>query len=84
MLADHLCAERGTLVRTAARELVEWDLRPGRPDNHLLDAVVGAACAASIEGVTLAGQQGPERRRVAATPEDAARKRLEFQRNRGY
>ena len=31
----------------------EWKLRPSQPDNHWLDCLVGAAVAASVQGVSL-------------------------------
>jgi hypothetical protein len=42
-------------VRTAGRgrEVNEWKLRPDRPDNHLLDCLVGCCVAASMLGVQL-------------------------------
>ena len=41
------------------RTVDEWKLRATRPDNHWFDCLVGAAVAASIQGVTLSslGQQ---------------------------
>lgn len=56
MLADHLTSERGIEVKANGREIVEWELRAGRPDNHFLDGLVGCFVGASIEGATLAGQ----------------------------
>jgi phage terminase large subunit GpA-like protein len=55
MLADHLSAEvrdRHT-SETTGRTTDVWTAKIGRPDNHLLDCMVGAAVAASIQGVTL-------------------------------
>jgi len=50
MLADQLTAERKTPVESKGRKIDEWKIRaPGR-DNHLLDATVGAAVAASMLG----------------------------------
>lgn len=55
LLADHLCAEYRVKTSGRGREVEEWSLRPERPDNHLLDCVVGCAVAAAIEGCALAG-----------------------------
>ncbi len=55
MLADHLTSEvrdRHT-SETTQRTVDVWTQKIGRPDNHLLDCMVGAAVAASIQGVTL-------------------------------
>jgi hypothetical protein len=38
----------------------EWKMRPERSDNHWLDGLVGAAVAASIQGVILPGTGGRE------------------------
>lgn len=65
MLADHLCAERSTRVEANGRTIDEWDLRPGRPDNHWLDCLVGATAAASFEGAALVGQAGPAKPKVS-------------------
>ena len=35
----------------------DWKLRPGAPDNHWLDGLVGCAVAASMQGVALAGME---------------------------
>lgn len=55
MFADHLVSEYRQRVenKTTRRSVDIWDLRPGRPDNHLLDCLYASAVAASIEGVTL-------------------------------
>jgi hypothetical protein len=57
MVADHLVAEtrdRQFSERTQ-RKVTIWRAKPGRPDNHFFDCIVGAAVAASIEGITLPG-----------------------------
>jgi hypothetical protein len=64
MLADHLAAERRVRVSANGRTLDEWTWIPGR-DNHLLDTVVLAACAASIEGVRLDGEVSRTTRAMA-------------------
>jgi hypothetical protein len=56
MIADHLTAERGESTTKKGRTVVEWELKPGRPDNHWLDGLVGCAAAASMVGVVLPGQ----------------------------
>jgi hypothetical protein len=54
LLADHLTAEyRVRTRRVGGREVDEWKQRPEKPDNHLLDALVGAAVAASMQGCAL-------------------------------
>jgi hypothetical protein len=53
MLADHLTSEFRVRTEGRGRQVDEWKLRPERPDNHLLDCLVGAAVAASIQGASL-------------------------------
>lgn len=52
LLADHLNAETPVEVTARGRTVMEWKTRPGRPDNHLFDCLVGCAVAASIAGIT--------------------------------
>ncbi len=59
MLADHLCAEYRVRTTGRGRTVDEWKWRADRPDNHLLDCVVGCAVAASIQGVELGIGAGP-------------------------
>jgi len=61
MLADHLTAESRFRTRGRdGREMDEWRLSKAGADNHWLDCVVGAAVAASIQGVTLLTSVGAE------------------------
>lgn len=55
MISEHLTAEYRTRTTGRGRECDEWQQRPGRPDNHLFDCVVGAAVAVSVSGVELGG-----------------------------
>jgi len=49
-LVEHLTAEYPVLTEARGRRVEEWRLIPGR-ENHWWDALVGAAVAASIQGV---------------------------------
>jgi hypothetical protein len=53
LFAEHMTAE--TYVRTVGRgrTVDEWRIRPEHPDNHWFDCLVGAAVAASMQGVVL-------------------------------
>lgn len=66
LLADHLCAEYRVRTSGRGREVDEWRLRPGRPDNHWLDCLAGCAVAASYQGCRPGGAaddaRGPRRR----------------------
>jgi phage terminase large subunit GpA-like protein len=63
LLAEHLTAEYSIRTEGRGRVLDEWKIRPERPDNHWLDCLVGAACAASLQGSALAGAAGPSARK---------------------
>jgi len=68
MLADQLTAETRVTNTAKGRTVDEWKDRPGKPDNHLLDCVVGCAVGASMLGASLSGAQGfaaARRRRVS-------------------
>jgi len=57
-LAEHLTSERRVKTEGRGRTVDEWKLRPGGPDNHWLDCLVGCAVAASMQGVTIAPRAG--------------------------
>lgn len=50
LLADHLAAEFATRITAKGRTYDAWQARPGA-DNHWLDCLVGAAVAASVQGL---------------------------------
>lgn len=50
MFADQVCAEYRVRTEGRGRMVDEWKLRPGKPDNHFLDCIVGSAVAASTLG----------------------------------
>lgn len=52
-IAGHMLAEYRTPVTANGRTVDEWDAYPAKPDNHWFDCVVGAAAAASMEGVSM-------------------------------
>lgn len=56
MFADHLVAESCDIQASekTGRKGPVWEEKPGRPDNHLLDCMVGCLVAASMQGVALA------------------------------
>lgn len=78
MIAEHVTAEYRTRTTGRGRDVDEWSLRPGRPDNHLLDVLVGNCVAASMQGVAMEAtlNKGQERggRRVANVPEHLKRR----------
>lgn len=69
LLADHCSSEFRVRTEGRGRVVDEWKWKPGRPDNHWWDGLVGAAVAASIAGAAIPESTGPEphrkRRRVS-------------------
>ncbi len=65
LLAEHITAEYRVRTEGRGRVVDEWKLRPEASENHWLDCAVGAAVAASIQGVRLpeTDARGGERRR---------------------
>jgi hypothetical protein len=64
LLAAHVAdSEQWTEVKALGRTVREWTLKPGRPDNHWLDCLTGCAVAASVAGLQMPGQGGPQRTR---------------------
>lgn len=59
LLADHLCAEYFARVEARGRVVEEWQHRPGSPDNHFLDCLVGNLVAASVLGIKLPAAELP-------------------------
>jgi hypothetical protein len=62
-----LTAEYRVKTEGRGRTVDEWKIRPERADNHWLDCLVGAAVAASMQGVSLSETgpaQKPKRQRV--------------------
>lgn len=53
MFADHLTSEVPIETEGRGRVVTEWHLPPSKPDNHLLDCIVGCAVGAAMEGVAL-------------------------------
>jgi hypothetical protein len=51
MIGEHCAAEYSTPVTVRGATFDKWEVRPDRPDNHLLDVLVGCAVGASVLGV---------------------------------
>lgn len=71
--AAHQVAEYSVKTEGRGRVVYEWKQRPDRPDNHWFDNMVGAAVAASIEGVALSAT-GVARKKT----KKRAKKRVEY------
>lgn len=63
LLAEQLTAEYRIKTEGRGRTVDEWKLRPERGDNHWLDCLVGAAVAASMQGVALLGMEPVSQKR---------------------
>jgi len=64
MFAEHMTSEYSVRTEGRGRVVDEWQLRPGRTENHFWDCVVGCAVAASEQGIALS----------SSTPAGLARK----------
>jgi hypothetical protein len=56
MIAAHLASETRKKTQGGGRVVFVYTLRPEKPDNHLLDCLVGNGVAASLLGCRLIGQ----------------------------
>ena len=79
LLAQHLTAEIPTRTEGHGRKLIEWELKPIRPDNEWLDCFVYCATAASEQGISLIGEGPPQklRRNQNSKYKSLAERRLE-------
>ena len=48
LLTEHLTAECRVKTQARGRSVDEWKAKPGNPDNHWLDCLVGCAVAGSV------------------------------------
>jgi hypothetical protein len=60
LFADHCVAEEPIEVTAKGRTVDEWKWKPGRPDNHWLDCLVGSAVAGSMLGAAPEGMEKPK------------------------
>jgi hypothetical protein len=76
LFADHLKAEYCIKTFGRGREVIEWSVKPGRPDNHWFDCLTGATCAASLFGcgLTVMGAATDTRKRVSFAEMQARKK----------
>lgn len=71
MFADHLTAEFPVRQTEGSRTVDEWELHPGRPENHWFDCLYLAAAAAAVSGLKWSSSGAPEPPR-SNTPIDPA------------
>jgi hypothetical protein len=67
LLAQHLTAEYPVLTEGRGRKVMEWKVKPSRPDNDWLDCLAGCCVAGSIAGASLSAHKqsaSPPRKRV--------------------
>ena len=67
LLAAHLTAEFRVPVTANGRTVDEWSQRPGAPDNHWFDCLVGCAALASREGLRVVDAEGEQPRPKVAS-----------------
>lgn len=60
MIAAHLAAEYSEPITLRGTTFDKWQVRPDRPDNHLLDCLVGSAVAAAVDGLEWSATGKPE------------------------
>lgn len=72
MFGEHMTAESRVQTIGRGRKVDEWKERPGRPDNHLFDCMVGACVAASMQGVSIDVQRQPQHKKKHRSRERAA------------
>jgi len=72
-LVDQVCrSEYPVKVTALERTVIEWQERPNRPDNHMLDCLVGAAVGGSMCGVEMEGNRSYKRQSTRAKVDFAA------------
>lgn len=64
----HQVAEKPQEHTSGGRTIMKWILPPSKPDNHWWDCVVGAAAAASFEGIRLDSHEVPKKRKGFVMP----------------
>ena len=78
LLTSHLAAEAAEPVTIRGQTFDKWSIRPHQPDNHLLDAAVLSAVAASVQGTTWSASGTPTpkpKRKSMAEERNEARRR---------
>ena len=71
----HQLAEKPQDHTSGGRTVVKWILPPSKTDNQWWDCVIGAAAAASFEGIRLENHEPQKRRKKVHVPEHLLRKR---------
>jgi hypothetical protein len=75
LLARHITdGEQWVDVTAMGRTVREWSPKPGSPDNHWFDCLVGCAFGASHAGVRMPGEANGGRQRKRYTQEDLKRR----------
>jgi hypothetical protein len=75
MISEHLTSEYRVQTEGQGRKVWEWKLPVAKPDNHLFDCLVGAAVAASIQGIALPDTQPVQKVRKRVSFSDMQKKR---------
>lgn len=72
MISEQLASEYRVRTTGRGRTVDEWKQKPGRPDNHGLDCLVGCAAGASMLGIA------PEHQRIEAKPKTIKRNKVKY------
>lgn len=75
MFAEHMTSEYSVRTEGRGRTVDEWQIRPGRTENHFWDCIVGCAVAASEQGIVLTGSTPAGKARKPAIKLSALQKR---------
>jgi phage terminase large subunit GpA-like protein len=77
LIGLHCAAEYATQVTIRGASFDKWEIRPHRPDNHLLDCLVGASVAAGVSGLTWSASElllpAAPRKKISLAAEYAAK-----------
>jgi hypothetical protein len=76
-LSEHLQAEYPVLVTAPKlnRTVTEWKPKPGRPENHWFDCLVGVCVAASLSGLRIVTKDNPQQQKAKVKLSDIQKKK---------
>lgn len=87
MIAEHCAAEGAEPKTLRGSTFDKWDQKPHRPDNHLLDTLVGCCLAASVCGLVWSPTAAPSVEAAKPKIDHAAefkKRKQEFEARRGF
>jgi hypothetical protein len=75
LIAEHMTNESHAVTEGHGRRVVEWSLKPAKPDQHWFDCLVYCAAAANEQGITLMSEPEKKVRRRGKYESVADRRR---------